>query len=641
MGRKITALLAEHKLFFFLAILLVSYVGKINDGYVYQDAFRELGGDSAYVTADRSLRQEIALSGRKFRSILLNIAAPAELSGQYATTVRVYRDDEEIFTSTFSNDTLFEVDDPSGYATEFVFDHIVDVDDSSRYFLEITSDSPAQNTAYGFGLTCEGGVWSRTTYLLFTKAQRKLAVFLSVLTLSAAVYALMFLKRNVKWTAKPENIFLIMSIPLCILFLFLVPVFQVPDEGNHYVRAYGIVHGYFLTPSGGQIPIPENLFPFSQHSYTPYILFKNFSMQIDGSSAVLYDNTNMALYSPVSYVFQALGIFLGELLTKNTYVMVILGRLANAAGCTAIIYYAVKYIPYGKGILMFLALTPMALQERASLSVDAVTFAMALAVLAYCLYFRTERKQISGRQLGLLYVMLLMVASCKIVYFVAAGLVLLIPRECFGSRRKSVFHKTVSLAVVLLASLGWLFIAGRYLQYTRGGGETTEKIMYILRHPGRYLYIMDKKIWQDGAQFLYELLGSSLGSLNISVNGCLIIMLLAVLCGFVFWEKAWKKQPDYRCSLFLTMISAGTILLIFTSLYIQWTDINAYTYDIEGLQGRYFLPILPYLLCACISSLHPAQVTDRGRSSFMKLSYVLYFINLLVLVVIWEYSSFV
>lgn len=157
MGRKITALLAEHKLFFFLAILLVSYVGKINDGYVYQDAFRELGGDSAYVTADRSLRQEIALSGRKFRSILLNIAAPAELSGQYATTVRVYRDDEEIFTSTFSNDTLFEVDDPSGYATEFVFDHIVDVDDSSRYFLEITSDSPAQNTAYGFGLTCEGG----------------------------------------------------------------------------------------------------------------------------------------------------------------------------------------------------------------------------------------------------------------------------------------------------------------------------------------------------------------------------------------------------------------------------------------------------------------------------------------------------
>lgn len=638
--KKITAFLIKHQLFVFLVLILAAYVGKINNDYVYQDAFVELGENNVYITADAPLKQEIKLSGKNFRSILLNIAAPAELSGQYTTAIKIYSDKKEIYTKSFSNDTLFEVNDYKGYATEFVFDNVTPADNASHYFLEITSDSPVQENSYGFGLTPEGTVWKRMTYLLFTKNHRKIITFFSVLLFAIPMYALFFRKNTNNWIKQPENIYMIMSIPLCILYLILVPIFQVPDEVNHYVRSYGIVHGYFLIPPDGQIPIPENLIPLQSDSYTPYILFKNFMMQIDADKVILHNNVNMALYSPVSYIFQSFGIALGEVFTHNTYIMVICGSIANAVGCTVIIYYAIKYIPYGKGILLFLALTPMSLQERASLSVDAITFAMALAVLAYCLYLRAEQKQMNKKQLILIYIIMMMMASCKVVYFIMTGLVLVIPWECFGSKKKSLLHKALILTIVLSVSMGWLLIAGKYLQYTRGGGETSEKILYIINQPGRYFYIMDKVIWQEGVEFLNQLLGSKLGSLNISVNGCLIMGLMVLLCRFVFVEKVQRKQPDYLASLFMAGIGLGTIFLIFTSLYIQWTDIGASTYDIEGLQGRYFLPILPYLLCAFISIVHSDDTIEISNKTFMKPSYILYFLNLLVLIQIWEYSSF-
>lgn len=638
--KKAATFLMGYKLYIFLLIILIAYVGRINSEYVYQDTFEALGEYNTYITSDTPLRQEIILSGKDFRSILLNIAVPEESDGQYTTTIRIYTDERDLFVNSFTNDTTFEVNDTRGYATEFVFDDIINVDKNTHYYIEITSDASMQNNAYGFGQTTEGNVWNRPTYLLFTEKQRKIATFFAILILSMPVYILFFRKNAGEKMTRPENIFAVLSIPLCLFYLILVPIFQVPDEVNHFVRSYGVVHGYFLIPSDGQMPIPENLIPFPWYSYTPYILFKNFIMQIDGSKTILHNNVNMALYSPISYVFQIFGVGLGEFLTHNTYVMVALGSIANAVGCTVIIYYAIKYIPYGKGPLLFLALTPMALQERASLSVDAITFSMAVAMLAFCLYMRVNRKQMNKKQLFLWYLIMLMTASCKVVYFIVAALSLIIPWECFGSKKKSVLHKSVGIAMVFLVSFGWLLIAGKYLQYTRGGGETAEKIAYILKNPSRYLYIMDKVVWRDGVELFNQMIGSNLGSMDIIINSCLIMVLVVLLCRLLFWEKDRRIQPDYFSSLILACIGIGTILLIFTSLYIQWTELAASTYDIEGLQGRYFLPALPYLLCAFISSSHPDKIVQENNKVFLKSAYTIFFINLLVLVMVWEYSSF-
>lgn len=410
-----------------------------------------------------------------------------------------------------------------------------------------------------------------------------------------------------------------------------------PDEVNHYVRTYGILHGNFLVPPDGHIEIPENLIPFPWYTYTPYILFKNRVMQLSSQEMISHDAVNMALYSPISYIFQIPGAGLGELISHNTYVMVFLGRFFNLAGCTAILYYSIKYIPYGKWSLTFVSLMPMAIQERASLSVDAITYAMSVATLAFCLYMRCGKVRMDYRKITLMYLILFFLASCKVVYFVIGFLILFIPRECFGSKKKSAFYKIMGIVILAAMALGWFVIASKYLGTTRGGGNAAEKVQYIIQNPGRYLYIMDKMVWENGEELFLQMIGSQLGSLDIIINHCLIIMILILGTVILSYERGRRKDPDHTVSTALIILASGNVILIFTSLYIQWTDLAGSTYEIQGLQGRYFLPVLPLLLCAFVSS---RQHEETNKVSIIKPVYALYVLNLIIIVSIFSYSAF-
>lgn len=411
-----------------------------------------------------------------------------------------------------------------------------------------------------------------------------------------------------------------------------------PDEVNHYVRAYGIVHGYLLSPEGGNMPIPDNLIPYEWYTYTPYILFHHFKMNINSLDSIIHNNVNMALYSPISYIFQVLGIGIADLFCNNTYILVLAGSVTNIAGCTILIYYAIKFVPYGKGVIAFISLLPMALQERASLSVDAITYAALVIMLSFCLYMRHKRLRMNRGKMTLMILLIALVASCKVVYFPAAFLLVLIPTECFGSRKREWLMKSVGVTEALVFSVGWLAVAKNYLGNTRAGGDAVEKLKFIIHSPGRYLYILDKMFWQNEEGLIGEMLVSKLGSLNIAINIMLILFIMMLFFKIYFAEKMKREQPDYLEESVMVLLSIGIVLLIATSLYVQWTDIAASTYSIEGLQGRYFLPVLPLICCAFLSTKREKIDMNKGDGSAIL---GLYVINLLVLMDVASFSSYI
>ena len=512
----------------------------------------------------------------------------------------------------------------------------VKIDTGKEYTIRISSDVQEDSRAFAFRLDKDGTIWNRMTYLLLGVSTRKRVFAWSAFILLVVVCLLR--QKKGEFFSKPENLFLLLSLILCPLYLFCVPVFQVPDEVNHYVRAYGIVHGYFLSPEGGNIPIPDNLIPYEWYTYSPFILWKHFNMQINPAGSIMHNNVNMALYSPVSYVFQVLGIGIADLFCNNTYLLVLAGSIANMAGCTLLLYYGVKYIPYGKEVIVFISLLPMALQERASLSVDAITYAAVVAGLSFCLYMRSRKTKMNWREMMVMFMLIALVSSCKVVYFPASFLILLIPREGFGSKKKEWLLKAAGMVEIAVCSMGWLLIAKNYLGNTRAGGDIAEKIQFILKNPGRYLYILDKMFWKNEEGFIGEMLGSKLGSLNITVNGILILFIVMLFYKIYYREKAKRERADYLAEAVMVVVSLSIVLLIATSLYMQWTDIAASTYSIEGLQGRYFLPILPLLCCGFLSMEKNGQTDVQGCSSGL---IGLYVINLLVLMDVISFSSYI
>lgn len=635
--KQILTFLVQHKLLFISLFIIWAFTYIIRNDYVAADAYIAPSDNYCYVTVNDPLSVSISPVGNKIRSVLLSITYPDSCSETIETVISLLENNTEITNFTMKGTDYYEMVGSLENTVDFTFEDIIEVNSESEYSILITSNAQTAESAFGFRLDTSHQLWTRPTYLILTTSERKLLCFLIASFITCVAYTICYHKKMSR-LHKPENFFLATSLFLSFLYLFCVPIFQVPDEVNHYVRAFGIAHGYFLTPSDGHLPIPQNLIPYEWNTYTPFILLKYFNMEIDSANAILHNNVNMSLYSPISYVFQVLGIRIADTLCNNTYLLVLAGSIFNIAGCTTLIYFAIKYIPYGKGIVTFISLLPMALQERASLSVDAITYAIAVTMLAFCLYMREQKKQMTKLQLLIMYLLIFFTTSCKVVYFIAAFMIVIIPKECFKTKKAQWIHKGAGTLLIFLNSFGWLAIAGSYLNNTRGGGSASEKIQFILNNMGRYIYIIDKTFWELGEGFLYEMLGYELGSLNIVINSMLIIMITLMFCKIYYYEKNLRRLPDYTASIWMILLSAGMLLLIATSLYIQWTDFAASTYSIEGIQGRYFLPVLPFFLCAFLSQ---KSKTAFDNFCLTKPAFALFVLNLLTLMNVLADSSFV
>lgn len=612
--------------------------------YVVTDANYAMTEDSIVISAENSVSVEVFPKEKNLRSILIHVdISDLDKDNGTALIAEVFHDSNLVVSRDISPQ---DEDLGLGDADRAVELEIPEEEahyEKYRLVLKINPDAPS-GIWYAAKNSATRELWSRCTYTLLTNGQR---VILDVTALWALlILAWLSVSRIKKKT--PESLFLLTSIVLGILYFFLLPSQLVPDSANHFVRSYLITKGMLLLPNGGQVNVPSNLLPYRNYSYTWFTLFHNFRNSIDWSHTESYDAVNMALYSPINYIFQSCGIGLAGVFSNNTYVLQMAGELVNYVGCTFIIYQAIRKIPYGKTILAILSLLPMAMQERMSLSADALSYASVVAMVAFALYERKSNKMMGGRDYAVMYALIILLASCKIVYFTAGLMILLIPKDRFGSHRKSFGHKIGGVGTLLAFSLGWLVIAASgYLGNTRGGMYTNVKMDIILHQPARYVYIVNKMILENGIQYFFEMAGSKLGPTSIIVSDMVIFTMLLILTISLWEERSTRNPRSSRAALFMFGLSALTALLVMTSLYIQWTEPVSATYCIEGIQGRYFLPIMPIFLMAFLvgeyfsdgNMINAKRFSTSGGAE--KTLFAIYGLNLLTLVYIWNYQSYV
>ena len=144
---------------------------------------------------------------------------------------------------------------------------------------------------------------------------------------------------------------------------------------------------------------------------------------------------------------------------------------------------------------------------------------------------------------------------------------------------------------VIILSLSWLKISSSYLTSFKGKSDSGLQLKFILTNPIRYLLIIFHTIEMFFFSYLEEMVGISLGTLNVRNSSIFVFFLLIVLGIFLFKPQNGKKKVlNIKESIFTFCMIIGTIFLTFTSLYMQWT--TPYKEYVDGIQGRYFLPLL-------------------------------------------------
>ena len=441
--------------------------------------------------------------------------------------------------------------------------------------------------------------------LLEANTVSRIAYVVSCLGLAVMTGIIFWLKDRIRL----ENIFLILYLLLGIMYMTVVPLSSTPDETEHMLRSYGISQGDFIpestaTGEGGSY-VPANItYMWNRGGTTLKDMYDNLTMEADENRIFLtYSNT--ALYSPLTYAPQALGVFLGKHVCNRPYIWAYMGRAFNMITVGVLLFLSIRITPMGKNIIFVLAMLPINMYECISLSGGPLAFSVTVLLISYTLWLRyVKTGEMNKKEKLFLYMLLLFSASCKIVYVPFVLMAFAVPQERFGDKKKYFFHVVCATVMILSASFGWVLISKRYLiEYTEGV-DSIAQIKFILMHPFKYLQIIVNTIMQLGEWIIRTFFAGSLGYFDVGGSLVMMVISAANLIYVCVTEKLnVSGLPDGRSNddkeFFLPMIlmfisTVISCLLVLSSEYIQWTPyMNP---SIDGLQGRYFLPlILPFV----------------------------------------------
>ena len=401
-----------------------------------------------------------------------------------------------------------------------------------------------------------------------------------------------FASRVSYFLERPEKLFCILAISAGSIMLFLLPLFRAPDEMAHFARAYQVSEGQLFSQTkdghtGGVVPQLEGY---------------NFYNKLTSQTYRFFDFSSSAVYSPVSYIPQAIGITIGKIVYPSVAVMVYAGRLVNLIAYVAMLYIAIKTAKRGKWVYVVVGLIPMAIQQAASLSADVMTLGPIFIFIALVQNLFTQTTLLTKKQTIALVIIAIILGLTKQTNAILLLALFFIPKRIFASIWQKYRFLLLTFGVGTLALVSW-YIATRLLhynfEYAPAGVSQTGQIAFILHHP----------LQAVSAFFVTFFGGQSLSSpadfLSISMIGyfswfdyklplSLIILSYTLLLVVLLYRERDETKDSPRLIWSQAIVFGASIVAVACALYISWSPVGLKY--ISGLQGRYFLAYIPLLI---------------------------------------------
>lgn len=444
----------------------------------------------------------------------------------------------------------------------------------------------------------------------------------------AVIYIYMLLKK----VKRVEYYFVISTLLLGTVYSLILQPFAMPDEEFHFGEAYRLsnaIMGYPINDEQGYIYMREcdinERVSCPNNEYTIDMLKALIRGNNDRSEMLVSSESTRNLYSPIiMYVPQAIGLTIGRLLHVNYIRLIFLGRLMNLLMFTAIVYGAIKIMPYGKWIFFAICQIPMVLESVSSLSYDVLILALTLLFIAYLLKLRASEDKIGIKQISILAVISFIYATLKPVYIPLIALVFLLPDKRISNKKwKSWACKTLIMGVGLLSALllyKFSFMSMMQIQdeisyaesETEYNSEMAVDVMEVYRITDNIPYELPNlqfvlenpfdlaesflgAFMTYADEYLLALFGCGLGRLwdlkNPMHIGLLTMILLYISCRRECGTGNYLVDLSGR--LWIIFLVAGSCFAVFLSMYVAYTQPDDKV--IRGVQGRYLLPLLMVL----------------------------------------------
>ena len=407
---------------------------------------------------------------------------------------------------------------------------------------------------------------------------------------------------------KPEIIFLLLGVIFGVLMIFVTPIFNVPDEDSHLLRACEVSN--LILHNDKNIDVSKDLLPnrkaLVKQNCSKFSVFKNPKQENNlfkfETLSYQFNNTG---YSAILYLPNAISIKLSSLFTQNPFIIFYLARLANLLVWLTFIYFAIKITPILKYQFLFCALFPMSVFEGMSLSADSFNIGFSFLFVAFLF------KLIYGNSDSIkLKDIFIYVTFALISIFLKGALLLgllffLIPKEKLKNRN-TIFFTTMILCFILQC----IYSANTFILIKEGVDFAHQK--YLLTHD--FLYVSKMLIITLFHQGDYYLRSSicQLGWLDIKPFRLFNYLMFAVFLSIAVLgtKKINIKKFDKYYSLFLIIL-----FILLTHILYLLTFTTPLDYRIQGVQGRYFITLYPLLALATVN-MFKIELSERQKATF-------------------------
>ena len=416
----------------------------------------------------------------------------------------------------------------------------------------------------------------------------------------------------------PVRFFAIASSVLFVFYGLLKPPFAGPDEFAHFYRAYQISEGVF-TPEikdqriGGTIPVclvemHRHYFPYTFLKDTPFdkgSFLYLFSIPATCSDRVFIDFPNTATYSPITYLVHAGVIFITRQLNCSLGTAYYGSRLIVFLLYIFLMSAVIQRLPIFKWTTCIFLLLPTQLYLLNTFSMDPINTVACFVFMSCFLEDYLTEKRIDKKRVYIYLITLLLISVVKYVFAVIGLLLLFLKEKQFGGTKQ----KWTLLGIGSIVCLMSLMISSRlveknlipYEQYNSkylGSGFVSpgvnynEQKSYLLTHPETIPSII-KETFNVHHSFYIRSFACGLGAYMelTDKDEPSVIMLALLLLSVLLTREITKISWRLRVAALLLFLCVA--LLVMLSQYLLWSPVK-FPF-INGVQGRYFIALLPLL----------------------------------------------
>ena len=424
---------------------------------------------------------------------------------------------------------------------------------------------------------------------------------------------------------KKETLFALSAIIIGISFCMIITPMSVPDEQTHYEFSFQ-KSNYILNEDN------HLLFDSEYQNYGSYAghmnvssaykkIVQKFNSPLSLSNEMVEMKIDVDKVYNADFFVPAIGITAARVLNLNRFKTFYMGRLFNLLFYVICVFISVKKTPVHKTLFGIISILPIFMQQAASYSYDCFVNGLSLIVISYLLKFIFVEEKLKYRELLFIIAVTSFLSPAKAIYSFFSLLFVFVPTERYKSRTEKIVFTLLICASGIYQLLDITMpILNKLIKSMNTSKSNIDNVLYnsitpymseqaiirykeirigdVINNPGLFLSMIIRTIRYSIKNWFYDALGRTLSGVSLIipthlVHGIAIIVLLSAFLKERYIEPLYLKLVFVAMCIVIGLYTIGGFLL-------TWTDMDQDIIEdfggmmVQGIQGRYFCPMLPF-----------------------------------------------